>query len=82
MGSDIIQSVVKMIVSGDKSSLILVLLGIVAALGWYCFRLMKQLEKKDEKIYKIIDDYSKNNITITEALNGLKTVLIEIKAKL
>ena len=79
---EIIQSVVQMIAKGDINALVTLLLAIIIVLGWYCFRMMKQLEKKDDKIYKIIDDYSKNNITITEALNGLKTVLIEIKAKL
>jgi len=79
---DLIQSIVSLIAKGEAGALTAILLGIIMALGWYCFRLMKQLEKKDEKIYKIIDDYSKNNITITEALNGLKMVLIEIKSKL
>ena len=79
---DLFQSVVQMIAKGEAGALTAILLAIIGVLGWYCFRLMKQLEKKDEKIYKIIDDYSKNNITITDALNGLKTVLIEIKAKL
>jgi len=79
---DLIQSIVSLIASGEAGALTAILLGIIMALGWYCFRQMKQLEKKDEKIYKIIDDYSKNNITITEALNGLKMVLIEIKSKL
>lgn len=76
------ESLVSLIAKGDGGSLTAVLLGIIIALGWYCFRLMKQLEKKDEKIYKIIDDYSNNNITITEAMTGLKMVLIEIKAKI
>lgn len=79
---DIFKSVVEMIAKGEAGALTAVLIAIIAALGWYCFRLVKQLEQKDEKIYKIIEDYSKNNITITEALNGLKMVLIEIKAKL
>jgi hypothetical protein len=79
---DIFQSVISMIAKGEAGAITAILLGIIGFLGWYCFRQMKQLEKKDEKIYKIIDDYSKNNITITEAMNGLKMVLIEIKAKL
>jgi len=79
---DLFKSIVSLIAKGDGSSLTAVLLGIIIALGWWVFRQAKQLEKKDEKIYKIIDDYSKNNITITEAMNGLKMVLIEIKAKL
>jgi hypothetical protein len=79
---DIFKSLVEMLAKGDGGALTALLLGIIGILGWYVWRLTKQLEKKDEKIYKIIDDYSKNNITITEAMNGLKMVLIEIKAKL
>ena len=79
---DIFTSIIEMIAKGETGSLTAILLLVIAGLGWHCFRLMKQLEKKDEKIYKIIEDYSKNNITITEALNGLKMVLIEIKAKI
>lgn len=79
---DLINSVLQLIAKGEAGTLTAVLLATIGFLGWYCWRLTKQLEKKDEKIYKIIDDYSKNNITITEAMNGLKMVLIEIKAKL
>lgn len=79
---DIFTKIIEMIAKGEAGALTALLLAMIAALSWYCFRLMKQLEAKDEKIYKIIDDYSKNNITITEALNSLKLVLIEIKAKL
>lgn len=79
---DIISNLLSAITTGGQSSLIAVMIIVIAALGWYCYRLMQQLEKKDEKIYKIIDDYSKNNLTIAEALNSLKMVLIEIKAKL
>lgn len=82
MDGDFIQSIIKMIVAGDTGSIIVILLGIISVLGWYCWKLLKQVEKKDEKVYKIIDDYSKNNITMTDALNGIKTVLIEIKAKI
>lgn len=80
--TDIFKSLVEMIAKGEASAIVALLIAIIAGLGWYCVKLMKQLETKDEKIYKIIDDYSKNNITITEAMNGLKMVLIEIKAKL
>lgn len=80
--SDIFKSLIEMIAKGEAGAMVAVLLAIIVGLGWYCVKLMKQLEKKDEKIYKIIEDYSKNNITITEAMNGLKMVLIEIKAKL
>jgi hypothetical protein len=45
-------------------------------------RLLHELEKKDDKIDRIIDDYSKGNVTLGEALNSLKLVLYEIKGKL
>ena len=42
----------------------------------------KIIEKKDEKLEKIVDDYYKGNITLSDALTSLKIVLYEIKAKL
>lgn len=79
---DLLKAIFDAVTQGGAGAITVLLLIMVGGLGWYCFRLVRQLEQKDEKIYKIIDDYSKNNITITEALNGLKMVLIEIKAKL
>jgi hypothetical protein len=53
---------------------------------WYFYgenkRLKEDGKKKDEKIDKIIDDYYKGNLTLTEALNSLKLVLFEIKGKI
>ena len=49
---------------------------------WDRIRLIKELEKKEAKLDKVIDDYYKGNISLTEALNGLKIVLAEIKGKL
>ena len=79
---DAIKTLLTLIAKGEAGALTAVLLAIVIGLSWLVYKLYKQNEKKDEKIYKIIDEYSKNNITITEALNSLKMVLIEIKAKL
>lgn len=79
---DIITAVIKLIAQGDSAALIGVLLVIIIGMGWLVYKLFKQNEKKDEKIYKIIDDYAKNNITMAEAMNSIKVVLVEIKAKL
>lgn len=79
---DIITAIVALVAKGGAGALTAVLMMIIAGLSWIVFKLLKSNQTKDEKIYKIIDDYSKNNITITEALNSLKMVLIEIKAKL
>ena len=45
-------------------------------------KLVEENKKKDEKIDKIIEDYYKGNLTLTEALNSLKLVLYEIKARI
>lgn len=44
--------------------------------------LVAENKKKEEKIDKIVDDYYRGNLTLTEALNSLKLVLFEIKGKL
>jgi ABC-type antimicrobial peptide transport system permease subunit len=79
---DMITAVIQLIAKGDSAALIGVLLVLIIGMGWLIYRLVKQNEKKDEKIYKIIDDYAKNNITMAEAMNSIKVVLVEIKAKL
>lgn len=79
---DLVTAVIQLIAKGDSAALIGVLLVLIIGMGWLIYRLFKQNEKKDEKIYKIIDDYSKNNITMAEAMNSIKIVLVEIKAKL
>ncbi len=45
-------------------------------------KLIAENQKKDERIDKIIDDYHKGNLTLTEALNSLKIVLYEIKSRI
>lgn len=45
-------------------------------------KLLEDSKRKDERIDKIIDDYHKGNLTLTEALNSLKIVLYEIKSKI
>lgn len=64
------------------TALIGVLILIVGFLFYERMRLLKEVEKKDEKLQKIIDDYYKGNMTISEAFTSLKLVLYEIKGKL
>ena len=45
-------------------------------------KMLEDSKRKDERIDKIIDDYHKGNLTLTEALNSLKIVLYEIKSKI
>lgn len=79
---DAIKVVLEAIMGGGPGAIIAILSAMNIGLGYAVYRLVTLLGKRDDKIDKIVEDYSKNNITITEALNGLKMVLVEIKAKL
>lgn len=62
-----------------------VMILLVAIIGWLLLdrkSLKDENIRKDAKFDKILDDYYRGNITITEALNSLKIVLAEIKGKL
>lgn len=70
------------LIEGGPPAIIAVLLLVIAGLFMERRRLLAELLKKDEKIDKIIDDYYKGNMTLSDALNSLKMVLYEIKSKL
>lgn len=82
MFEDIIKEAFNAVMGGGPSAIIAISLCLNIAFGYAIMKLWTLLNKRDEKIDKIIADFSTNNITITEALNGLKMVLIEIKAKI
>jgi hypothetical protein len=69
------------IAGGPTGVIALLIVGLVV-LWFERKRLLKEVEKKDNKIEKIIEDYTKGNLTLSEALNSLKFVLFEIKSKL
>jgi hypothetical protein len=78
----LIEKILGIILNGGPTALIAVLVMIIIFLWFERKRLLHELEKKDDKIDRIIDDYSKGNVTLGEALNSLKLVLYEIKGKL
>jgi hypothetical protein len=78
----LIEKLLGIILNGGPTALIAVLVMIIIFLWFERKRLLHELEKKDDKIDRIIDDYSKGNVTLGEALNSLKLVLYEIKGKL
>ncbi len=78
----IIEKLLLALFNGGPQAIIAVLLMVIIGLFLERRRLLAELIKKDEKIDKIIDDYYKGNMTLTEALNSLKSVLYEIKSKL
>lgn len=70
------------LMSGGFKGIIMILVAIIVALLWDRKNLVENIEKKEEKIDEIIDNYYKGNMTLTEALSGLKILLSEIKSKL
>lgn len=68
--------------SGGPQAIIAILMVVIIILFLERRRLVKDIERKDQKIEKIIDEYYKGNITLAQALNSLKVVLFEIKSKL
>jgi cell division protein FtsL len=78
----VIEKLLITLLGGGPTAIIAVLVIIIVFLVMERKRLLKEIEKKDDKIDRIIDDYYKGNMTISEAFNSLKMVLFEIKGKL
>ena len=81
---DIIGTLLKLFTEGKSAADVLpIIMGVIIL---FLLNERKQLKednkKKEEKIDKIVDDYYRGNLTLTEALNSLKLVLFEIKGKL
>ena len=81
---DIISTLLKLLTEGKSAADVLpIVMGVIIM---FLLNERKALQaenkKKEEKIDKIVDDYYRGNLTLTEALNSLKLVLFEIKGKL
>lgn len=79
---DIFKMLVTAVMNGGPGAIIALLIGLIGLLLWDRRNLVAKIDAKDAKLEKIIDDYHKGNLTIAEALNGLRIVLAEIKGKL
>ncbi len=82
MVENITLDILKHIFDGGPKAIVAILLGIIGVMYFEIRRLRSELQKKDERIDQIVDDYYKGNVTLTEALNSLKLVLFEVKARL
>jgi hypothetical protein len=80
--SAVFSSLISAIISGGPGAIMAMLVGAIVFLIWDRIKLLGKIDQKEEKIEKIIDEYYKGNLSITEALNGLRIVLAEIKGKL
>ena len=82
-------ALINSILSGGSSAIIALLLIILIGAFFVIKYLLKQVKDRDDKLstaddryLRLIQDYYTSNSTVTEALNGVKMVLIEIKAKM
>jgi len=79
----IIGSILSVLTSGNGTQALPIIMGLII---WHLLEENKRLkadnQKKDERIDKIVEDYHRGNLTLTEALNSLKLVLFEIKGKI
>ena len=65
--------------------LLFVIIGTVFAIRYLLNELKSSrddLSKANDRYLKLLETYHDSNATVTEALNGVKMVLIEIKSKL
>jgi hypothetical protein len=77
----VIGSLIAVILQGGPEIVAVLLLFIVLLL-FDRKRLIADVNRKDARIDKIVDDYHSGNITISEAMNSLKMVLFELKSRL
>lgn len=70
------------IMAGGPGAVVAIFIAIIVFLIWDRRRLVEDIKRKEEKIDKILSDYHNGQITITEAINSLRMILVEIKAHL
>lgn len=84
-----ILSLFEYILAGGVNAIVALLLFIILISLFIIRYLMNELKRSrsdlsnaNERYLKLLETYHDSNSTVTEALNGVKMVLIEIKAKL
>ncbi|MCS7317496.1 MAG: hypothetical protein NZZ41_04130 [Candidatus Dojkabacteria bacterium] len=73
---------IKILLDGDQKAIILLLIVTIIILLLDRNRIIKEKIEKDKKLEKILENYHEAVIKITEAINSIKNVLIDIKTKL
>ncbi len=78
----VLAGLIDRLMTGGPEAIIAALIFLVIGLLWERARLLADIRRREEKLDGIVDDYHKGNLTIAEAMNSLKVVLTEIKAKI
>lgn len=78
----IFEKLIGVLLGGGPQAISAILLLIIVLLILDRRRILKEVERKDEKIEKIVDDYYSGNKSLAESLTSLKLVMFEIKSKL
>ena len=79
---EMIEYLVKNIISGGSGAVISILLIIIVCLIYIIRKMTKTMEAKDDKNDKIINDYYRITLQVSETIKSLKEVLLEIRSKL
>lgn len=67
---------------GGPEAIIAILILVTILLLWERKRLLDLIARREEKIDAIVENYYQGNMTLTEALNGVKAVMQEVRLKL
>lgn len=78
----IVSGILSLFFSGGPNAIPALFALVIVMLWWDRRNLLNTYRIKDEKIDKILDEYYKGNMTLAEAINSLRIVLIEIKNKI
>jgi hypothetical protein len=77
-----ITQIISVLAAGGPPAVICVLVLVILALWLDRRRLIADLEKKEGRIDKIVDDFYRGNLTLSEALNSLRNTLNELRNRL
>jgi hypothetical protein len=76
-----IDQLLQIILTGGAESLIPLLLLAIILLIYERMRLVKKVDEQSRRIDRMVEDYYRSHISLTEALTSLRIVLYEIKSK-
>ncbi|MFN3558949.1 MAG: hypothetical protein ACK4UQ_06640 [Brevundimonas sp.] len=74
--------IIERLFQGGPEAIIALLILVTILLLWERKRLLDLLAKREAKIDAIVEQYYLGNMTLTEALNGVKAVMQEVRLKL